>query len=97
MGAVKNGGGKKVSDGVQNYSFGFRNHHLQLDHYLKNNVSVQSPLPGRACLERSRRGEGYAKRGVNKYKTTYAFVRLGNYWMLISNLYFIQGVTHNGK
>ena len=32
-GVLKTGSGKKVSDGVQNYSFEFRNHHLQLNHY----------------------------------------------------------------
>ncbi|HEY83723.1 MAG TPA: hypothetical protein G4N96_01225 [Chloroflexi bacterium] len=39
------GSGKKVSDGVQNYSFEFRNHHLQLNHYqepAKQPVSLPS-------------------------------------------------------
>ena len=27
------GGGRKVSDGVSNYSLTLRNHHLQLNHY----------------------------------------------------------------
>ena len=38
------GSGKKVSDGVQNYSFEFRNHHLQLNHYPFAQGDLTEPI-----------------------------------------------------